>query len=295
MKEKQRYIGRFAPSPSGPLHFGSLIAALGSYLQAKRQAGQWLVRIEDLDPPREMAGAADHILRTLDDYGLHWDGGIMYQSQRHDAYQAQIDAWLQSTQAYACECSRKQIQQAGGFYPGTCREKQLAVEGQAIRLKQTEPVTSFIDVRYGNMEIPEALAHEDFIIRRRDGLYAYNLAVVLDDIEQGVTEVVRGADLIEPTGRQIGLYRMLAKPEVSYLHLPLAVTSQGYKLSKQNRAPAITADQAVPTLKAAMGILGLPVHDLQLLPDDRDSLLQWAVKEWHPDLLPNEQSVVEPF
>ena len=229
------YIGRFAPSPSGPLHFGSLVAALGSYFQAKSNQGKWLVRMEDLDPPREMAGAADLILKTLEAYHLFWDGEVVYQSQRHDMYQAQIDQWVADKQAYYCQCTRKQIKALGGFYNGHCRDAGLIDSGeQAVRLRMDFPVESFDDVRHGTIQIPKALAEEDFIIKRRDGLFAYNLAVVLDDIEQGVTEVVRGADLIEPTGRQISLYKTLKQKTVSYLHLPLATDDLGNKLSKQH-------------------------------------------------------------
>ena len=285
MSTNKHYIGRFAPSPSGPLHFGSLVAALGSYLQAKAQQGNWLVRMEDLDPPREMPGAADDILRTLEAYGLEWDGGIMYQSQRHDAYQAQINAWLENQQAYYCQCTRKQIKQAGGFYPGNCRDKQLEAAGNAIRLKVDTPVLAFDDLLHGHISIPAPLAEEDFIIRRRDGLFAYNLAVVLDDIEQGITEVVRGADLIEPTGRQIGLYRLLGHPEVSYLHLPLAVTENGNKLSKQNHAPAIDKTNPRPALVAALRFLGLqPPADLA--GSAISDILRWGIDHWQLANLP---------
>ncbi len=153
MSTKSHYIGRFAPSPSGPLHFGSLVAALGSYLQAKARQGSWLVRMEDLDPPREMPGAADDILYTLEAYGLTWDDTVMYQSQRHDAYQAQIDTWLHSREAYYCQCSRKQIKLAGGYYPGTCRELNCSANNSAVRLKVNSPVTYFHDVLHGRIEI----------------------------------------------------------------------------------------------------------------------------------------------
>ena len=207
------YIGRFAPSPSGPLHFGSLVAALGSYFQAKSNQGQWLVRMEDLDPPREMAGAADLILKTLEAYHLFWDGEVVYQSQRHDMYQAQIDQWVADKQAYYCQCTRKQIKAMGGVYNGHCSGKELSATNSAVRIKMNYPTLEFDDLKHGLIAIPSALANEDFIIKRRDGLFAYNLAVVIDDIDQGVTEVVRGADLIEPTGRQIGLYRQLNQPD----------------------------------------------------------------------------------
>jgi glutamyl-Q tRNA(Asp) synthetase len=280
-----RYVGRFAPSPSGPLHFGSLVAALGSYFQAKANHGDWLVRIEDLDPPREMPGASEAILQALRAYHLLWDGDVVYQSERHDLYQAQIDAWLANGDAYYCQCTRKQIKEHGGYYPGTCRDKCLQ-EG-AIRLKMTQPIASFLDQKHGRIAIPAALVNEDFIIKRRDGLFAYNLAVVLDDIDQGVTEVVRGADLIEPTGRQISLYRILEQPEVRYLHLPLAMDSNGNKLSKQNHATAIDINDPKPTLLHAMRFLGfnLPGH---IKSANLNDILRWGCENWRLEQLPLE-------
>ncbi|MDP2501498.1 tRNA glutamyl-Q(34) synthetase GluQRS [Vibrio splendidus] len=281
------YIGRFAPSPSGPLHFGSLVAALGSYFQAKSNQGQWLVRMEDLDPPREMAGAADLILKTLEAYHLYWDGEVVYQSQRHDLYQAQIDQWVTDNQAYYCQCTRKQIKSLGGFYSGHCRDKGLVDSGeQAVRLCMDFPIESFDDVRHGTIQIPKALAEEDFIIKRRDGLFAYNLAVVLDDIEQGVTEVVRGADLIEPTGRQISLYKTLKQKNVSYLHLPLATDGLGNKLSKQNHATAIDLDNPKPTLLDAMRFLGFDIPHA-LYEASMDEILLWGTQQWNVSQLPD--------
>ncbi|NVC93454.1 tRNA glutamyl-Q(34) synthetase GluQRS [Vibrio natriegens] len=279
------YVGRFAPSPSGPLHFGSLVAALGSYFQAKANHGAWLVRIEDLDPPREMPGATQAILQALQAYQLHWDGEVVYQSQRHHLYQAQIDTWLENGDAYYCQCTRKQIKQHGGFYPGTCRDKNLK-EG-AIRLKMTKPIASFFDLKHGTIQIPEQLVNEDFIIKRRDGLFAYNLAVVLDDIDQGVTEVVRGADLIEPTGRQISLYQILGQPEVSYLHLPLAIDNNGNKLSKQNHATAIDIDNPKPALLKAMTFLGFDITE-EIRASDIANILRWGCENWQLEQLPTE-------
>ncbi len=281
------YIGRFAPSPSGPLHFGSLVAALGSYFQAKSHQGQWLVRMEDLDPPREMTGAADLILKTLEAYHLFWDGEVVYQSQRHDMYQAQIDQWVADKQAYYCQCTRKQIKALGGFYNGHCRDAGLIDSGeQAVRLRMDFPVESFDDVRHGTIQIPKALAEEDFIIKRRDGLFAYNLAVVLDDIEQGVTEVVRGADLIEPTGRQISLYKTLKQKTVSYLHLPLATDDLGNKLSKQNHATAIDLNNPKPTLLNAMRFLGFDIP-MPLCEASMDEILLWGCQQWNVSQLPD--------
>lgn len=289
------YIGRFAPSPSGPLHFGSLIAALGSYFQAKSQQGKWLVRIEDLDPPREMVGASSLILETLEAYQLYWDGEVVYQSQRHDLYQAQIDQWLTSGQVYYCQCTRKQIKASGGFYMGTCRD--LALENQescAIRLRMTHPVYQFDDQKHGTLPIPTALADEDFIIKRRDGLFAYNLAVVLDDIDQGVTEVVRGADLIEPTGRQISLYQMLDKEPVSYLHLPLALDNNGQKLSKQNHATAIDNNNPKPALLDAMHFLGFELTD-DIRAAKLDEIITWGVQNWSMNQLPTPTEITPIF
>lgn len=289
-----QYIGRFAPSPSGPLHFGSLVAALGSYLQAKSQQGKWLVRIEDLDPPREIAGASSLIIQTLEAYGFEWDDDIVYQSQRHDIYQSQINQWINKGDAYFCQCTRKQIKEDGGFYLGHCKHKHLSEKNASVRLAMQHPVESFYDIKHGTIQIPTQLAQEDFIIKRRDGLFAYNLAVVLDDIEQGITEVVRGADLIEPTGRQISLYRQLNVREVSYLHLPLAVDELGNKLSKQNYAPAIDNTNPIPTLIEALKFLGFVLpRDIETV--TLNEILQWAIKNWQLKRLPTGLEITTPF
>ncbi len=293
-ERNHQYVGRFAPSPSGPLHFGSLVAALGSYLQAKSQQGRWIVRIEDLDPPREMPGAADNILRTLDAFGLHWDGELMYQSQRLDVYQSQVEHWLATGDAYYCQCTRKQIKDGGGYYLGTCRHLNHGADQSSIRLKIDNPITHFIDQLHGRIDIPARLAAEDFIIRRRDGLFAYNLAVVLDDIEQGVTEVVRGADLIEPTGRQISLYQLLQQPEVSYLHLPLATMDNGCKLSKQNHAPAINKQDPRPQLLAAMHFLAMQPPN-ELASNSIEEILSWGIAHWQVDNLPQATAITLAF
>ncbi|MDN0089004.1 tRNA glutamyl-Q(34) synthetase GluQRS [Yersinia nurmii] len=293
MSENHRYVGRFAPSPSGDLHFGSLIAALGSYLQARAQGGSWLVRIEDIDPPREIPGAAGRILTTLDHYGLHWDGQVIYQSQRHDAYRAALDWLRQQGLSYYCTCTRSRIQQIGGFYDGHCRSLHLPPDNAAIRLRQTHPVYVFQDRLLGSLHADPALAEEDFIIRRRDGLFAYNLAVVVDDAFQGVTEIVRGADLIEPTLRQIALYHQLQSPVPSYIHLPLALNHDGNKLSKQNHAPPLPDGDPRPILVAALKFLRQPVpeswQDLDL-----SLLLRWAVEHWSLDLLPHQGAITQP-
>lgn len=286
------YVGRFAPSPSGPLHFGSLVTALGSYLQAKSQHGKWLVRIEDIDPPREIAGAADDILRTLELYHLYWDEDILYQSSRTQAYEAQIHAWLDENKAYYCQCPRKQIKALGTYYSGTCRHLKRGADNAAIRLHLTHPSSSFVDARLGEIQINQALAHEDFIIKRRDGLYAYNLAVVIDDVYQGVTEVVRGADLLDPTCRQISLYHELDTTPISYLHLPLAMQNAQLKYSKQNKASAIPKreDEVLTTLIKALTFLGIPPP--QEVCTQIEQLLTWAISAWSVEKLPNQSEII---
>ncbi|MFM2486612.1 tRNA glutamyl-Q(34) synthetase GluQRS [Celerinatantimonas yamalensis] len=255
-----RYIGRFAPSPSGPLHFGSLVTAVGSFLQARSVAGRWLLRIEDIDPPREVSGAAQMIVQQLHDFGLDWDGPIVYQSQQYPRYQQQIEQWLAQGHAYYCQCTRKQIQARGGLYDGHCRTLGLtAAPDLAIRLHCEHPASGFYDQLRGYHPLAYELAQEDLIIYRRDGLYAYNLAVVLDDQAAGINEVVRGCDLLEPTARQCNIYRMLGAKEPNYLHLPLVCDATGRKLSKQNHAPALDKANVLPTLHAALAFLGHPV------------------------------------
>lgn len=273
------YIGRFAPSPSGELHFGSLIAALGSYLQARAHYGIWRVRIEDIDPPREVPGAASTILRQLEHYGLHWDGDVLWQSQRHDAYRERL-AWLQQQGlCYYCTCSRARIQAIGGVYDGHCRNLPAVTQNAAWRLRQNHPVWAFDDQLWGRQIARQALAQEDFIIHRRDGLFAYNLAVVVDDHFQGVTEVVRGADLIAATVRQISLYQCFGWPVPRWLHLPLACDALGNKLSKQNHAPALSTGDPRPDLVRALAFLNQDIAvEWQAL--SVAQLLEHAVAHW---------------
>ena len=282
------YIGRFAPSPSGELHFGSLIAALGSYLQARAKGGIWRVRIEDIDPPREVPGAADTILRQLDRYGLLWDGEVLGQSQRHDAYRERL-AWLRDRDlCYYCTCTRARIHSVGGIYDGHCRDLRLGAENAALRLRQTRPVLEFYDQLRGTLVADEPLAREDFIIHRRDGLFAYNLAVVVDDHFQGVSEIVRGADLIEPTVRQISLYQHFGWPVPDYVHLPLALNAEGNKLSKQNHAPALPEGDPRPEIVRALTFLNQDVvEDWQAL--SIDDLLKQAIANWQPAKIQHSQ------
>jgi glutamyl-Q tRNA(Asp) synthetase len=285
---ESHYIGRFAPSPSGELHFGSLIAALGSYLQARANQGIWRVRIEDIDPPREVPGAAETILRQLEHYGLHWDGEVLWQSKRHEAYRERL-AWLyEQGLSYYCTCTRARIQSVGGVYDGHCRTLNNGPENAAVRIRQRSPVTHFTDLLSGEIYANKRLASEDFIIHRRDGLFAYNLAVVVDDHFQGVTEIVRGADLVEPTVRQISLYHQFGWTAPDYIHLPLAVNARGVKLSKQNHAPALPGGDPRPVLIDALRFLNQNVtnewQDLRI-----DELLDLAVAHWTLEAVPKIQ------
>lgn len=284
------YIGRFAPSPSGPLHFGSLIAALGSFLQARARQGRWLVRIEDIDPPREMAGAAPLILQTLEAHGLQWDGEVMYQSRRHGRYDEIIDQLYRAGDLYWCRCTRREIMASGGFYNGHCRTLGLTAEGSAARLRQHHPVYDFEDGLQGRIAVPAALAEEDFIVRRRDGLYAYNLAVVVDDMDCGITEIVRGADLLEPTVRQIALYQTLDAPVPAWVHLPLAVQADGNKLSKQNHAPALAQGEVRPALWQALHFLG-QCPPPELMTSRVDEIVDWGIAHWQLARVPASEKI----
>ncbi|WP_323855318.1 tRNA glutamyl-Q(34) synthetase GluQRS [Xenorhabdus koppenhoeferi] len=279
------YVGRFAPSPSGDLHFGSLVTALGSYLQARACHGKWLMRIDDIDPPREISGAACRILKSLEHYGFCWDGDVLYQSQRHEAYRAILNQLKQQQKSYCCACTRQRIQQLGGFYDGHCQHLHLSEYHAAIRLKQHHPVYGFRDKLQGYITVPAAMAKEDFIIHRKDSLFAYNLVVVIDDNYQGITEIVRGADLIEPTVRQLSLYQHLNFKTPDYVHLPLVLNKEGIKLSKQNHAQPIPLGDPRPLLIDALSFLNQPTiagwQDLTT-----DQLLQQAIVGWNINVVP---------
>ncbi|NQD39000.1 tRNA glutamyl-Q(34) synthetase GluQRS [Permianibacter sp. IMCC34836] len=275
-------MGRFAPSPSGPLHFGSLVAALGSYLSAKSQGGQWLVRMEDIDPPREQAGAADTILRQLTAFGLHWDGTVLYQSRRSDRYDEVLEQLRQRGLLYGCDCSRRELQDNQGRCSKHCRQRGLPLaDGVAWRLQAGREPLPFEDAIWGACRFPDTEL-DDVVLKRRDGLYAYQLAVVVDDVDQGITEVVRGADLLDATPRQLYLWQLLGGTPPRWAHLPLIVQADGRKLSKQNYAPAITGADALGLLKQALAVLGQPVPP----GDDIPALLAEACAHWRIDRVP---------
>lgn len=286
------YVGRFAPTPSGYLHFGSLVAALASYLDARAVGGRWLLRMEDLDPPREMPGAQAAIVESLQRYGFDWDGEMQRQSARHDAYEQVIERLLREGLAYPCQCSRKQLEPHPGPYLGFCRDANQPLENAAIRLRVPNLEYRFIDRVQG--EFAQHLGRDvgDFVIRRRDGLFAYQLAVVLDDAWQGVTDVVRGADLLDSTPRQLYLQELLGLPQPRYLHVPLIIQPDGHKLGKSYRSPPLRPDEAVPLLLRALRALGQPT-----VPELKDALpgelLAWAIPRWNAERIPRTLTLAE--
>ncbi|QJR12348.1 Glutamyl-Q tRNA(Asp) synthetase [Usitatibacter rugosus] len=285
------YRGRFAPSPSGPLHFGSLVAALASWLDARAAGGEWLVRMEDVDTPRTVTGAEDAILRALEAFGLHWDGPVVRQSERTALYGAALERLRERGLVYRCKCSRKEIADSamasvegieGVVYPGTCRHRALGLDVDgADRILSAGEAIAFTDRAQGPVSQRIAQDVGDFVLKRRDGLFAYQLAVVVDDADQGITDIVRGADLLLSTPRQVFLQRVLGYPTPRYLHIPVA-TRDGQKLSKQNRAPALDAKAATRLLGQGLAFLGQPVPRS----GDPRELLAAATRDWDPARIP---------
>ena len=283
------YVGRFAPSPTGLLHAGSLVAALASWLDARAHGGRWLVRMEDVDTPRCVPGASEAILRQLAACGLHPDEPPAYQSQRSALYQAALDRLIAQGRAYPCGCTRQDIARAQAaqgqarerhaelVYPGTCREGLKGKAARAWRFHTQPGVTGWHDRCLGDQEQDVAQAVGDFVLKRADGLWAYQLAVVVDDAAQGITHVVRGQDLADNTARQIQLQRALGLPTPVYLHTPLVLGANGEKLSKQNGAQALdvhTPEAALEALNQTAAVLGLPASSEQIPPSK--ALLSWS-------------------
>jgi len=285
------YRGRFAPSPSGFLHFGSLIAALASFLDAKATTdsngnqGSWLVRIEDIDPPREQTGASSAILSTLEAFGLYWDESVLYQSQQSELYKHMLYELRQQKLSYYCQCTRKEIRSIGGIYQGNCRSLNKPMDKSATRLINQYGQYQFDDIFQGKVNCNKTLAEEDFIIHRKDNLFAYQLAVVHDDIYQNITHVIRGCDLLEPTARQLTLFTTLNCQAPQFGHVPLAITNQGYKLSKQNKAPAIDDNNPQPALFSALEFLGQNPESY-LVHENVSDVINWAIKHWDRNKVP---------
>ncbi len=282
------YIGRFAPSPSGPLHLGSLYAAVASFLQARSQQGKWLIRIDDLDSPRNVSGAADDILNTLEAFGLFWDDSILYQSRQLEIYHSALTKLKQQQLLYPCICTRKALNRyyahnpGANTYPEFCRKKQISEDQEyALRIKTESIDISFADRLQGKITENLRQQHGDFILKRKDKIIAYQLAVVIDDQIQQITEIVRGIDLLDSTTRQIYLQQKLGLNSQKYMHIPVIVDQQGYKLSKQTFATAIDRKAAKTTLFKLLNLLNQsPPAELYNAPVEQQ--LVWAVAHWNP-------------
>lgn len=287
------YTGRFAPSPTGLLHIGSLLTAVASYADARAHGGRWLVRMEDLDPPREMPGAASHILHTLEAFGFEWDGEVAYQSRRYALYEETLCRLKTAGLVYPCHCSRKDWQAAavhgadGFVYNGRCRHpgQRPALQGKqpAWRIRVPDRDIGFSDGIVGGYAQNLARDIGDFVLLRADGYWAYQLAVVADDAEQGVTHIVRGQDLLVSTPRQIYLQQCLDVPTPQYAHLPLLTNAQGQKWSKQTLAPALDLNRREQLLRQVFRYLNLPEAPEADRPAE---LLDWAVAHWDMDKVP---------
>lgn len=298
MPNNSKYVGRFAPSPTGPLHFGSMVAALGSFLQARNLDGTWLLRIEDIDPPREVPGASYQILRLLESYKLFWDNEVLYQSTRTDAYLDALSDLSSRNLLYDCGCTRKEICDAGitsrygSVYAGICREGlKKGKQPRTLRVKTHNTPIEFADKILGPYSQTLEIDFGDFIVRRADNLFAYQLAVVVDDGEQGVTEIVRGSDLLDNTPRQIHLQRLLNIDTPSYAHLPIALNSQGQKLSKQTGARSVEDSRPQEVIISVMSFLGLePPKELEEC--SIDDILMWGIRNWDLNKVPVRNIVV---
>ncbi|MFT5140285.1 MAG: glutamyl-Q tRNA(Asp) synthetase [Rhodothermales bacterium] len=286
MIESSKYIGRFAPSPSGDLHFGSLIAAVSSFLQARSKGGKWLIRIEDIDPPREVKGSVERILLELKKMGMESDDPVHYQSKQIQRYRACKDALLKNNQAFRCNCSRNSIPK-GAVYPGTCRHKAHDSSiPTSVRVRADNSIIRFIDALQGPVEQDIGKECGDFVIWRADKLPAYQLAVVIDDARQGVSEVVRGADLLDSTCRQIFLQRLLGLPTPAYVHLPYA-SKNGKKLSKRFNSDPISQRKPADAISAALEFLGHPAPSgLEL-----KALWGWAIEHWNIERIPRQKEI----
>lgn len=280
---QQPYVGRFAPSPTGALHFGSLITAVASYCEAKKQGGRWLVRIEDTDIPRIEAGSEEQILTCLDAFSLHSDAPIIYQRHRLAIYEEVLAELKQQHLIYACQCTRK-ILAGQAIYPNTCRDLGLDFQHQAIRLKVSHQPIHFFDELQGEQSSCLMTDLGDFVLKRRDGIISYQLAVVVDDYLQGITHVMRGADLLDNTARQIWLGQLLNYPTLQYCHLPLVMNSTGQKLSKQNLAKPLDIQSAPVLLQHALQVLHQPPVDM----DTTERMLAQAVAQWDLQRIPKQ-------
>jgi glutamyl-Q tRNA(Asp) synthetase len=281
-------IGRFAPSPTGSLHFGSLVSAIGSYLEARSAGGRWLLRIEDIDPPREVAGSSADIIADLNRFGMFADGTLLYQSSRTNAYQNAVRQLLEANRAYPCACSRKDLP-ASGIYPGTCRNGIPAGKNpRAIRFRLDDSICEFDDPVQGQMSESPVNTCGDFVIKRADGLFAYQLAVVIDDKFQAVTQVVRGADLLDSTCRQIAIQKALGMEQPDYMHLPIAVSADGKKMSKRDQSDPVGHQDPAFAVRQALSFLGHQAPAGLSL----EALWEWALEHWDSALIPRQKEII---
>ncbi len=282
-------IGRFAPTPSGPLHFGSLVTAVASYCHARSQQGKWLLRMEDVDTPRNVKGASDDILFTLEAFGFQWDAVVEYQSHQFDHYQRVLESLIERCICYACECSRRTLREAnalqgplGLIYPGFCRDKRLNKNGLSIRVNTGDCCINFVDQVYGHIQFNLSRQLGDFVVKRADGIYAYHLAVVVDDERQGINQIVRGADLLEASCLHLYLQQLLGYRQPQYLHIPIVKNALGDKLSKQTGAEALDHSCKNVLLTKALAVLGQQV-DTEMEGASSTEILNVAIQNWEPD------------
>ena len=280
------YVGRFAPSPTGLLHYGSLVAALASYLDAKAHDGKWLVRIEDLDPPREIAGSSTRILEQLQVFALKWDGEVMFQSARLSVYEQILQRLMSQGFCFYCNCSRQRVSALDGIYDGRCRNRELASGPDvAVRVRTNPDLMQLTDRIQG--KYTQNLEQEigDFILKRKDGLFSYQLAVVADDAAQEITHVVRGNDLLASTPRQIYLQQLLGLPIPRYAHIPIVVNELGQKLSKQHFAQPIDHASASSLISSALRSLGMTLPS-SLNRAAPAFLIEWGIEHWDIQRVP---------
>lgn len=285
------YRGRFAPSPTGPLHFGSLVAALASFLDARKNKGAWLVRIEDIDPLREVVGASSDILRTLESHQLFWDETIRYQSQRSSAYESLIERLQANGHTYYCPCSRKSLNANNGSHTAECNPlTPISGPSFAIRFHAKNRRYTWHDLLLGSQSYLAKEQIDDFVIKRKEGFYAYQLAVVCDDIDQRITHIVRGSDLLDSTPPQLALYDALTVAAPQFGHIPVILNTNGQKLSKQNLAPSINTSLVSQNLQQALAVLNHPLPQT-LYEAPADEILNWAITNWSLDLVPKRPSI----
>lgn len=291
-KEISNYIGRFAPSPTGPVHLGTLIAAVGSYLQAKKNRGKWLIRMEDVDTTRTVRGSDSEILNTLEAFGFEWNGEILYQSKQTEHYEYALEQLKSLSLVFPCLCSRKQLANSNSqIYPGTCRSRQLPETGEhALRILAQDITIEFNDIVMGKQSQNIARQCGDFVIKRRDGLFAYQLAVVVDDALQNITEIVRGSDLLDSTPRQIYIQQLLGCPTPAYCHLPLAVDAGGNKISKSEGATKVDIKNREKLMCDVLDFLGQnPPADLSH--SNMNDIWSWAEEHWDVTHIPSKTHI----